>query len=199
MALFNLLIVGLGGQGVVSLARSLVSFADERGLGCISTLHKGGAQTLGSVSAELRFGEGELFGPMIPCGQLDLLLALDEWEALRAVSHHGKPRRAVISTSSGSAQLQRHEPLTRADAIAQLRALELTPYLHDWRAEAIAHFDTPRMCNYLVGTQALKYLPSAFRDALCFSEHFYEQVSAARPHAQRMHDFLTRGQTHELA
>ncbi|HFC92058.1 MAG TPA: hypothetical protein ENJ51_04520, partial [Leucothrix mucor] len=51
---FNLLLAGIGGQGINSLAKVLAEFIMLSGYQCQFTIHKGGAQSLGSVYAEFR-------------------------------------------------------------------------------------------------------------------------------------------------
>ena len=50
----NLIVAGIGGQGVNALAHVLAKTFFGAGLGCQYTVHKGGAQSLGSVYAEFK-------------------------------------------------------------------------------------------------------------------------------------------------
>ena len=84
----NLIIAGIGGQGINGFTRAVHALCEEKGWYCISAVYKGGAQRLGSVRAEMK-----LFSPectnvqfkssqIIP-GTLDILIALEQWESLR--------------------------------------------------------------------------------------------------------------------
>lgn len=94
---FDILIVGIGGQGTI-LASNILGEA------ClIENRHVKGAETHGmaqrggSVESHIRIG-GE-HGPLIPPGQADLLISFDLLEALR-YSHYLK-KDGVLVTSRG--------------------------------------------------------------------------------------------------
>ncbi len=177
----NLLIAGFGGQGVASLARCLVALADSHGVRVISTIHKGGAQTLGTVAAEIRFGGGVL-GPTICPGQLDVLLALDGWEALRAVAHYDLPRQALIEDSLSAGQLPRQAASAGGDPRPKLCELGLGGALRPFRTEAQRRFETPRMSNFVLGLAALPLLPAPMRSRQRFVAQFFTEVPRARDH-----------------
>ncbi|HJP01995.1 MAG TPA: 2-oxoacid:acceptor oxidoreductase family protein [Planctomycetota bacterium] len=78
----RLLIVGVGGQGVISLARLVGQAALEEGLDVrVGQLH-GMSQRGGSVEATVALGAGET--AFVSRGQADVLLALEPLEAARA-------------------------------------------------------------------------------------------------------------------
>jgi len=81
---FNLVIVGVGGQGQITLLRILEEAAlfeniDFKG----SELH-GLSQRGGSVEVHFRMGK-EIFSPLVSQGDADLILALEMQEALRSL------------------------------------------------------------------------------------------------------------------
>jgi indolepyruvate ferredoxin oxidoreductase beta subunit len=78
---FDILIIGIGGQGTI-LASNILGEAcmvEERHVKGAET--HGMAQRGGSVDTQIRI-DGE-YGPLIPPGQADLLIAFDLLEALR--------------------------------------------------------------------------------------------------------------------
>lgn len=78
----NILIVGVGGQGIL-LASELIAdaaFLNQEDVKK-SEVH-GMAQRGGVVSSHVRFGK-QVFSPLIPVGEVDILLAFEEMEALR--------------------------------------------------------------------------------------------------------------------
>ncbi|MFH1462662.1 MAG: indolepyruvate oxidoreductase subunit beta [bacterium] len=86
----NLIIVGTGGQGLITLLQiiseaALIERYDVR----TSELH-GLSQRGGSVEVHIRFGR-EVSSPMVAQGQADLVLALEMQEVLRAV-HFASPQ-----------------------------------------------------------------------------------------------------------
>ncbi len=95
-ASFDVLIVGIGGQGTI-LASNILGEAcliENRHIRGAET--HGMAQRGGSVESHIRIG-GE-FGPLITPGQADLLIAFDLLEALR-YSHYLKKDGTIIANS----------------------------------------------------------------------------------------------------
>ena len=82
---FNLVIVGVGGQGTL-LASKIVGAA-AMSQGCevkVSEVH-GMAQRGGSVITHVRAGE-KVYAPLVTQGEADFVMAFEELEALRAAS-----------------------------------------------------------------------------------------------------------------
>jgi indolepyruvate ferredoxin oxidoreductase, beta subunit len=71
----NVVIAGLGGQGVVKASDVLARAAFLAGWDVKKSELHGMSQRGGSVASEVRFG-GKVFSPMIPQGQADYLVAL---------------------------------------------------------------------------------------------------------------------------
>ncbi|MCC7461374.1 MAG: 2-oxoacid:acceptor oxidoreductase family protein [Gammaproteobacteria bacterium] len=78
----NVLIVGVGGQGVILVSKVLASLAQERGLAVKQSEVHGMAKRGGSVFSHVRFGE-RVYSPTIPHGEVDVLVALEWAEGLR--------------------------------------------------------------------------------------------------------------------
>lgn len=90
----NILICGVGGQGILLASRVLGSYASEKGYDCkLSEVH-GMAQRGGSVITFVKFGE-RIYSPIIDVGGADVLLSLEKLEALR-YSHYLKDGGKVI-------------------------------------------------------------------------------------------------------
>ncbi|KKM77832.1 hypothetical protein LCGC14_1366030 [marine sediment metagenome] len=79
---FNLLIVGVGGQGVIRAIQILAWAALSDKFKVRTAETHGMAQRGGSVSSFLRFGK-EVEGPLIPRGHCQIILALEPSEAVR--------------------------------------------------------------------------------------------------------------------
>ena len=89
MQTVNILITGVGGQGTILAGRILAKCALEAGFDVKSNELHGMAQRGGSVTCHVRFGD-KVFSPMIPAGEADFMLAMEELEALRYLSHMKK-------------------------------------------------------------------------------------------------------------
>ncbi|MGN0846296.1 MAG: indolepyruvate oxidoreductase subunit beta [Kiritimatiellia bacterium] len=82
MKTINVSLVGVGGQGILLTANMLARTATIAGMDVKKSEIHGMAQRGGSVVSSVRFGT-EVFSPIIPEGQSDILVAFDRLEALR--------------------------------------------------------------------------------------------------------------------
>jgi indolepyruvate ferredoxin oxidoreductase beta subunit len=78
----NILICGVGGQGVVLASALLADLAFRKGYDVKQGVVKGMAQRGGAVVSNLRFGE-KVYSPLIPKGELDFLFSTEKLETLR--------------------------------------------------------------------------------------------------------------------
>jgi indolepyruvate ferredoxin oxidoreductase, beta subunit len=97
MNITNVLLSGVGGQGIVLASSILARCAFLSGLMVKESELHGMAQRGGSVISHVRFGD-EVFSPLIPKGAADFLVALEELEGLRN-SYYLKPSATVILNS----------------------------------------------------------------------------------------------------
>ncbi len=79
---FNVILSGVGGQGIISLLQILAKAAFLEGNEVRSSEVHGLSQRGGSVVAHLRWGK-EIYSPLISHGRADLMLGLEICEALR--------------------------------------------------------------------------------------------------------------------
>lgn len=82
----NVIIAGVGGQGILFMSRVLGHAAVKRGLNFIQTEVHGLSQRYGSIHTEIRIGK-DVQSPLILEGTLDLLIALEPLEALRKANY----------------------------------------------------------------------------------------------------------------
>ena len=73
----NVVIAGLGGQGVLKASDILADVAFSSGLDVKKSELHGMSQRGGSVSSDVRFGE-RVFSPMVPEGDADFLVVIAE-------------------------------------------------------------------------------------------------------------------------
>lgn len=90
----NIILGGVGGQGVILMSDLLGNAAVKDGLGIQGSEVLGMAQRGGSVFSNIRLGS-EVVAPLTPQGKCDILVALEPSEALRYVRELG-PRSLVI-------------------------------------------------------------------------------------------------------
>ena len=82
----NVLIVGVGGQGVIMVSKALAWLAQSKGYEVKQSEVHGMAKRGGSVFSHVRFGP-QVWSPTIPKGETDILIALEWAEGLRWLPH----------------------------------------------------------------------------------------------------------------
>ncbi len=82
----NIIICGVGGQGVILLSELLGSAAVIDGVALKGSEVLGMAQRGGSVFSNIRLG-GEALAPMTPQGKCDIIIAVEPSEALRNIQY----------------------------------------------------------------------------------------------------------------
>ena len=76
MSITNIVVAGLGGQGVLKVTDILAEVLFNCGYELKKSEVHGMSQRGGSVSSELRFGDA-VHSPMVPAGEADILAVLD--------------------------------------------------------------------------------------------------------------------------
>ena len=72
----NIVIAGLGGQGVLTASDIVADVALHAGLDVKKSELHGMSQRGGSIASDVRFGR-EVFSPMVPAGEADFLVAVE--------------------------------------------------------------------------------------------------------------------------
>lgn len=94
----DIIIAGVGGQGIILASRSLGAAALAAGLPVRTAETIGMAQREGSVTSHVRLGKKDI-GPLIPVGKAEVLIALEPAEACRNLHYLHKDGLALINTS----------------------------------------------------------------------------------------------------
>ena len=79
----DILIAGVGGQGILTIATILGRAALAAGLHIKQAEVHGMAQRGGSVQSHMRISSERIFSDLIPTGEADLLISMEPMEALR--------------------------------------------------------------------------------------------------------------------
>lgn len=88
---FNIIINGVGGQGVITFLSLIDEAAFIEGFDVKSSELHGLSQRGGSVEAHVRFGK-KIFSPLVSVGKADLIISLEMLEALRETVKAGGPK-----------------------------------------------------------------------------------------------------------
>jgi len=91
---FNILIVGTGGQGLITLLQVLAEAAFSAGYDIKTSELHGLSQRGGSVEVHIRLGK-KIYSPLISQGRADLILGLEIQECLKAC-HFVNPKTTFL-------------------------------------------------------------------------------------------------------
>lgn len=129
----DLILAGVGGQGLLALTGVIGTAAVQRGLYLKQSEVHGMAQRGGGVQSHLRYSDQPVHSDLIPEGTADLILALEPMEALRYLPFLAPDGALVCSSApvrnipdypdeqSLRAELEREAPLWMIDAAALAR------------------------------------------------------------------------------
>lgn len=92
----NILLAGVGGQGVITLGMIISQAAMEQGENVIMSEIHGLAQRGGSVTVDVRIGD--FHAPIIPDGDVDLTIGMEPLETKRALSRAPIGSRVIMGT-----------------------------------------------------------------------------------------------------
>ena len=93
---FNLIVNGVGGQGIITLLAIIDQAALFDGYDVRSSELHGLSQRGGSVETHIRFGK-KVNSPLIMNGKADLVISLEMMEALRETEKIGKQTKILIN------------------------------------------------------------------------------------------------------
>ena len=152
---FNLIISGIGGQGVFTLTKVIWSLCDTYNYKCQGATFKGGAQRLGSVHSELRI----LFHPVHPDafysnqivkGSLDLILGLEPWETLRYQDYFNKRTRIIMNTLISPLYIERYRTEKLSDPVSEIKKISGTAICKNFSDIALTQCGDIKMTNFVL-------------------------------------------------
>jgi len=174
----NIILVGVGGQGVLLVSTIIAEAAIQSGMDVKTNEVHGMAQRGGSVLAQVRFGE-RVYSPLVWEGTADILIALEEAEALRHAHFLKKGGLAVVSTqriipvtvSSGKAQYPADIEERLARAFPNLILLDALKIAHE-----IGNAKAANIVTLGAAARGMPALESRWNDAIdrCVAEKHRE-------------------------
>ena len=93
----DIILAGVGGQGIISVAYVIASAALEEGLEVKQAEVHGMSQRGGAVQSHLRLSRARIWSDLIPKGEADLILSVEPLEALRYLDYL-RPDGMIISS-----------------------------------------------------------------------------------------------------
>lgn len=117
----DLVLAGVGGQGILTIARVLSLAAEAKGLNVKQAEVHGMSQRGGAVYSHLRLSDEEIYSDLIPKGRADMVLAVEPVEALRYVPML-RPDGAVVSNSKALTNIANYPSIE--DVLAHIGAFD---------------------------------------------------------------------------
>jgi indolepyruvate ferredoxin oxidoreductase beta subunit len=118
----NILLIGVGGQGILTMGRILASSAIRRGIKALTSEIHGMAQRGGSVVVHVRMGDVE--SPLIGTGMADAIVGLEMMEVLRYIQYANQKSILIVNDRIIRPPTAKTIP-TKSQIIAELERLKL--------------------------------------------------------------------------
>jgi len=96
---FNIVISGVGGQGIVTLTYIIGEAALKEGLDVKTSELHGLAQRYGHIECHAKFGD-KIYSPLVMEGKADLVIGLEPLETLRACYYGSKENKTIFLLDS---------------------------------------------------------------------------------------------------
>lgn len=140
----NIIFCGVGGQGIISLAKMAqkLLLQDEYTIKCFDVMGLG--QRGGSVSSHLRVSKDKIMSPLIPVGEVDYLVGLEQTETLRNL-HYLSPKGYVIAcdykltSPSVNSGLEKDLSLQFKDIFEEKNIKEIILPMSYFKSEKLSH------------------------------------------------------------
>ncbi|ABM81441.1 indolepyruvate oxidoreductase subunit beta [Hyperthermus butylicus] len=169
----NIVIVGVGGQGLLTLSTIIANAALSRGLPALVSETHGLSQRGGTVIVHVRLGEAD--APLIPEGAGDVLLSMELIEAIRYLPYLSRNGVAVVNDYMIPPPLPKVEVPTRDEILDELRersrklivvpATEIALKLGDVRVANMALLGAALEAGVFQGTIGFDDIEKAIRRA----------------------------------
>jgi len=94
----NIIITGIGGQGVLTLAYAIAESAMRQGYDVKMAEIHGLAMRFGHIEVHVRYGK-QVYSPLVQNGEADLIVGLEPIEVLRCSKYMSKETNVVFDTA----------------------------------------------------------------------------------------------------
>ena len=96
----DIILCGVGGQGILSIATIIGEAATAAGLNLKQAEVHGMSQRGGDVQSNLRLSTDIIYSDLIPMGEADVIISMEPMEALRYLPYLSKDGAVVTSSQS---------------------------------------------------------------------------------------------------
>jgi indolepyruvate ferredoxin oxidoreductase beta subunit len=106
----DIVLSGVGGQGVLSVAALIAQAALRDGFQVKQSETHGMAQRGGAVTAQLRIADGPIWSDLVPLGSADLILSMEPIEGFRYLRYLA-PRGTLVTASEPVVNIPDYPPI----------------------------------------------------------------------------------------
>ncbi len=153
----DIILSGVGGQGILSVAAVIGLAAMEEGLFIKQSEVHGMSQRGGAVVSHLRISDKEIFSDLIPYGAADMLLSIEPMEALRYLPYLSEEG-WIITNSKPFVNISNYPDLEKV-----LSEIKSKPHNVIVDADEIARkMHAPKAANIVIVGAASPYLGIAY-------------------------------------
>jgi indolepyruvate ferredoxin oxidoreductase beta subunit len=150
----DIILAGVGGQGVLSIAAIIAQAAVSAGYSVRQSEVHGMAQRGGAVLAHLRISDGGIRGDLVPRGGADLIISMEPLESLRYLEWLS-PEGALVTAAEPFINIPNYP-----ETSAVLNAVKSLPKAKVVEASALAkEAGLARAVNMVMVGAASPYLP----------------------------------------
>jgi len=168
---YDIILAGVGGQGVLSVSSIIASSAMKEGLSVKQSEVHGMSQRGGAVLANLRLADGPIASDLIPLASASMILSMEPLESLRYVKYLAADG-AVITSTNPMTNIPDYPPLE--GLLAHIRRL---PHVRLVDGEELAReAGSVRATNMVMVGAASHRLPLDVTTL----EHYIETAFAAK-------------------
>ena len=151
---FDIVLAGVGGQGVLSLSGIIAAGALDAGLSVKQSEVHGMAQRGGAVTAHLRLADAPIASDLVPLGAASLILSLEPLESLRYLELLA-PDGTVVTATQPVVNIVDYPPID--ELLASIRSL---PHAYLVDATALAkRAGLAQATNMVMAGAAARWLP----------------------------------------
>jgi indolepyruvate ferredoxin oxidoreductase, beta subunit len=150
----NIILAGVGGQGILSIAYVIDNAALTQGLNFKQAEVHGMSQRGGAVQSHLRISDGAIHSDLIPEGAAHMVLSVEPVEALR-YCHYLRPQGIIITSTTPYVNIPDYPDLEKV--FAQIEELPLVVYVDSDRLAKAA--GSGRAQNTVMIGAAAPWLP----------------------------------------
>jgi indolepyruvate ferredoxin oxidoreductase, beta subunit len=178
-ASYDIVVAGLGGQGVNTLTTILFDLSHAHGWPCQGAVFKGGAQKAGTIHSEIRIftlpaDDHAYRSNQILKGALDLMLGLEPHEAVRFADFFNPDTRLILNDAPVPFFSERSTGRRPPDPVTELRRTHRHVIARNFSDQARSEYGERRMTGLLMLREA------AGTPGFPFDRDAVEQVLQAR-------------------